>query len=113
MNKQEIFNRVMRHLRKQGKRSVNKAGMCLYRGPNGTRCAIGALIPNELYDERFEGNSANIPEIVFAAGLPHSHTFAKDIQKIHDLARDDHFLEDIEMRAAIVAKRHNLKVPGA
>jgi hypothetical protein len=29
--------------------------MCLYRGPNGTKCFAGALLPDELYDPEFEG----------------------------------------------------------
>ena len=27
---------------------------CLYRGPNGNKCAIGALIPDDMYDPKMD-----------------------------------------------------------
>lgn len=30
---------------------------CSYRTPEGRKCAVGCTIPDELYDEEFEGNS--------------------------------------------------------
>lgn len=60
MNKHEIFNKVARHLIKQGGRAMEN-GVCRYRGPAGTKCAIGALIPDELYDPEIESKSiANV-----------------------------------------------------
>jgi hypothetical protein len=35
--------------------SVTEKGECLYRGPNGTRCAVGLLIPDEAYFPALEG----------------------------------------------------------
>ena len=40
-------------------RSFIKSEGCLYRGPNGTKCAVGALIPDELYKEEIEGWNIN------------------------------------------------------
>ena len=54
---QEIFDTIAVHLLKQGVRSVNSYGVCLYRGPNGLRCAISALIPDELYMPEIENVS--------------------------------------------------------
>ena len=54
MTGQEIFDGVLAHLRKQGKASVNDVGKCAYRGEGGTACAVGCLIPDELYDPRIE-----------------------------------------------------------
>ena len=55
MNNQQAFNKMVRHLRKQNKRSANKdAGICRYRTYDGLRCAVGALIPNRLYDSHIE-----------------------------------------------------------
>lgn len=31
---------------------------CLYRGPNGRKCAVGMFIPDDKYSERMEGKSA-------------------------------------------------------
>ena len=54
MTEQEIFDSVLAHLRKQGRASVNGQGKCAYRGEGGTSCAVGCLIPDELYDSRIE-----------------------------------------------------------
>jgi NADPH:quinone reductase-like Zn-dependent oxidoreductase len=54
MKPQVIFNKVVRHLFKQNKKCVSEDGTCVYRGPNNTKCAVGALIPNHLYNEEME-----------------------------------------------------------
>lgn len=54
MNAQDIFDKVVKHLRKQdGKALIN--GLCAYRGDGGRKCAFGVLIPDKLYDKKFEG----------------------------------------------------------
>ena len=60
MKRQDIFDTVVRHLRAQKQRALEKHGMdmCAYRAPDGLKCAIGCLIPDELYDPLFEGKSA-------------------------------------------------------
>lgn len=55
MTAQEIFDTVLAHLRKQGKASTNRSNGCRYRGEGGTSCAVGCLIPDELYDPVIEG----------------------------------------------------------
>lgn len=49
MNAQEIFDTVIHHLLRQGVPS-RRDSACLYRGPNGTSCAVGCLIPDEMYN---------------------------------------------------------------
>lgn len=47
---QEIYDQVCAHLAKQGRRSmipINGKAICAYRGNGGTKCAVGALIPDE------------------------------------------------------------------
>ena len=34
-------------------------GLCEYRTPDGAKCAIGCMIPDEYYDKNMEGNSAD------------------------------------------------------
>lgn len=55
--KQETFDMAVGHLIKQGQRAISEDGTnaCLYRGSEGTKCAVGALIPDELYTEEIEG----------------------------------------------------------
>lgn len=45
---QAAFNKVARHLLRQNERSATEDGTCLYRGPRGLRCAVGALIPRRI-----------------------------------------------------------------
>lgn len=62
MNKQQLFNTVATHLIQQGKPSAiittSKLGekdvTCLYRAPDGCRCAVGCLIDDEVYTTEIE-----------------------------------------------------------
>ena len=55
MNKQEIFSKIVTHLLRQNAKSMDEEEHCMYRGSNGTMCAVGCLIPDELYNEGMEG----------------------------------------------------------
>ena len=48
---QEVFDVVAKHLLTQNAKSMDDPWdeMCAYRGENGRRCAVGALIPDDLY----------------------------------------------------------------
>lgn len=48
MNNQEAFDKVCDHLMQMIVPS-KEDGLCVYRGENGLKCAIGTLIPDELY----------------------------------------------------------------
>lgn len=92
MDQQQIYNIVKRHLLKQGARSQDTQEHCLYRGPRGLKCAIGALIKDEFYNPALEDKSANQPEVLDALrrsfGLHPSQLmdvfFLSDLQEIHD-----------------------------
>ena len=52
---EELFNRVRTHLLTQAKKSIDPAtDNCLYRGPDGTKCAVGILISDKYYSEYLE-----------------------------------------------------------
>ena len=55
---QQIFDTVATHLIKQGKPALNAAGLCRYRGLEGSKCAFGVLISDEMYHDKFEGYAA-------------------------------------------------------
>jgi hypothetical protein len=75
MDTQAVVNKVLKHLWDQGRVSHEPyVGGCAYRGMDGTKCAIGILIPDEIYSPNMEGMSfhqlcrqhnavANLPEI--------------------------------------------------
>lgn len=57
MDQQQIFNQVVEHLARQKEAAVGASGQCALRGSNGTRCAIGLLIPDADYVEEMEKDS--------------------------------------------------------
>lgn len=64
MQPQEIFDTVTRHLAKQGRRAVVKTEYgdlrCVYRAPDGSKCAAGALLPDDSYDPEMEGAASRM-----------------------------------------------------
>lgn len=66
-NQTKIFNIVKDHLLKQGVRSMLPMGDdCAYRGKDGLKCAVGALIKDEHYHEGLEGAAAVSPMVQVA-----------------------------------------------
>ena len=59
MTHQEIFNKVITHLRQQGRPAMgdrrNGENYCLYAAPNGDACAVGCLINPNAYHPDIEG----------------------------------------------------------
>lgn len=49
LTNQEIFDKALAHLRKQGTASAVEYGVCSYRDGRGKACAVGALIPDYAY----------------------------------------------------------------
>lgn len=50
-----VLKRIADHLAKQRGQSRGESHFqCLYRGPNGMKCAVGCLIPDDAYDEKIE-----------------------------------------------------------
>lgn len=94
MTRQEIYDRVASHLLSQMEVSRRPGGFCLYRGPRNLKCAIGALIPDELYDTSFDdtggGLSAHalpdrVLESIFGRGYNEDECRFLDIlQAVHD-----------------------------
>ena len=62
--------------------------MCLYRGPNGTKCFVGALIPDKYYSSGKEGGGglAETPSRVgdLMKSLGHDVALLNACQDIHD-----------------------------
>jgi len=58
MDTQAVVDKVLKHLWDQGECSRDPFGSeCAYRGRNGTKCAIGILIPDDIYSPNMEGMS--------------------------------------------------------
>jgi hypothetical protein len=61
---QEVFTISATHLLRQNAKSMailkgDGSPSCAYRGDDGMMCAVGCLIPDELYDPSLEGKTAD------------------------------------------------------
>lgn len=93
MTRQEIFNKVARHLLTQGRAAMVDSVACRYRMEleDGCvlKCAVGCLIPDEDYSESMEGRTlwGNNPvrTILRRIGVqdPDIHMLC-DLQACHD-----------------------------
>ena len=117
MNKQEIYDRVKKHLLTQNVRSTEWQGSspeCKYRGDNGTKCAIGALIPDRLYSTDMEGSSVSglseryacTFDKIFGNTLAHDDLLMllRDLQVTHD----NFYPKDWKAELTYVANKHGL-----
>lgn len=101
MTHQEIFDVVSAHLRTMPARSFDSsdgAKACAYRGDNGGKCAVGILIPNNLYSPAMEGGDVSTvlenislgifgdkPEMIaFGSMLERNKELLLQMQLIHD-----------------------------
>jgi hypothetical protein len=66
INNQGAFDTALLHLLNQGHRSVSASGRSQLRTPRGEKSAIGALIPDGLYQKSMEGKT--VQQLLAAAG---------------------------------------------
>lgn len=133
MTPQDIFDTVAAHLYKQNKRSYKgnarmSGGFCVYRSPEGLKCAVGCLIPDEDYDPRMDDNECMrggtyvsklvdlAPELGFRLPAYFSANVAllASLQRAHDGAdivnADKTFNRAaLKDKLQLVANDHNLK----
>lgn len=73
MNNQQAFDKIVKHLKDQKwvqamGRLSHSASTCSFRGVEGRKCAVGCLIPDNLYKEEMEDAcvghvQSQVPEI--------------------------------------------------
>jgi len=88
-------------------------GACVYRAPDGNKCAAGHLIPDEKYDPAMEGGALlNRPEVVEAIGLKHDTTeldLLRELQIAHDNSSGyEGFMSDWLRRVRSVGEKYGL-----
>lgn len=109
MTNQEVFDKVVTHLRKQGCKSfhhIQNGGGCAYRGSHDMKCAAGCLIPDEKYGIELEGKDWRDISHLFPEYLG-SHRLISDLQKIHD----SYAVGDWESAFKKTAEIYELTVP--
>ena len=109
MNNQEVYDKVKAHLLTQNAKSISKDGFCKYRMIRSTkRCAIGCLIPDNLYEKEMEGNAVHnllhdFPKVKeFFDGV--SSNLLDALQSVHDSELVKNWPRELEA----VAKNYNL-----
>jgi hypothetical protein len=112
MTLQEIYSTVRTHLLTQNDKALGPLGACVYRTADGRRCAVGCLIPDDIYEPELEGNAYFSGRVIVA--LKKAGVFVNaeqniwgllgDLQQVHDS------LSPVEWKDALdnVAGRHNL-----
>jgi len=89
---QEIFDISASHLLKQGQRATSKSkNACVYRHSSGRKCAVGILIPDELYKPAMDKNGVGVntlmrdyPSLFPYLGGEKSVALVGRLQTIHD-----------------------------
>ena len=120
MTPQEIFDTVARHLFTQGTRAYDEIiDQCQYRGPGGTKCAVGCLIPDEAYSRDMEGwpvenvvvsfgNNSAEPRPGFPVWLEDNASLLACLQAVHDRKESWDSEDTLHSALAKVARRCNL-----
>ncbi len=90
LSEQQIFDRVGIHLLKQKQKSMD-GEQCVYRAPDGLRCAVGVLIADKHYDPAFEGEGVqaismgDLGEALQKSGIATGHfPLLVELQEVHD-----------------------------
>jgi hypothetical protein len=130
---QDIFDQAVDHLRTQNSIAM-EGDMCMYRTPDGKKCAAGAFISDEEYERSMEGKqilaegfwAIVLKKFPYVAGIPkgyNSENEATDkvptnlkllraLQTVHDhfvVARWEKELRDVAERFNIVYTPPNNK----
>lgn len=112
MTPQEIFDTVATHLFTQGKRAMDpNTDRCAYRTPDGKKCAIGCLIPDELYDQGMEGYSVSClvdAKFLLPSFFNRNLRLLSSLQSVHDGIGCWSSKESLRAELAKVADIYNL-----
>ena len=116
MTRQEMFDKAYRGLAAQSFRPSKKegpSGDCVYRGPNGMKCAVGFLIDDEtaLRMEGY-GQIKNCFECEIAMPFDRKDVeFLSSLQDAHDRSRFPSKHDSMKKMLEKVAVDFNLTVP--
>lgn len=112
---QATFDKILLFLLDQG-RQASDGHNCLYRAPDGCKCAFGCLIPDETYAaDNWEGKIVaylvEIGQVEFDSRV--TQNLCADAQLIHDKFSDSfgEFRSYIIIQFKELARRYDLKMP--
>lgn len=99
--KETMIAHVMFNFNGKSEKPHPKDGtVCLYRGPNETKCAVGMFIPDSLYEKKMDyAKNITLLTIFQEYGLkdimPLSLFDMSELQLIHDSSDPDETLDDM------------------
>ena len=100
---QELYDYIVEAIVKQGRPSLGDNDRCLYRGPDGLKCAYGHVHPDSMYDKRMEDCTLaelHRQERIPASLVPHVKMLA-ELQACHDRSSSHRdFVDVFKERAA-------------
>lgn len=122
MNKQEIFDKVLNHMRNQKLPARNNGSCVYYDETTNRKCAIGCLIPTEQYDPMFDtaifchvGVNVTVQKALENVGIKINEDmleFLDQLQLIHDgIESPWSIIQESEMKE--VAEKHSLNYVAA
>ncbi len=95
----QLFDKSVAAVIAQGKPAMNTFETCMYRAPDGTRCALGHLIPDEDYVPDMDHGAILATEIIKRLKLPGELPIWLQLQTAHDQADRTDFVADFTRRA--------------
>lgn len=112
---QSIYDTVLAHLRTQGEHAY-ESGRCAYRTRSGQKCAVGCLIPDDVYTPEIEGNAVSAApkaavdlfDALEVCGLLPFKDLLSDLQHAHDADLRKYGLPGFETAMERVARMHRL-----
>jgi hypothetical protein len=126
VSKQAVADFIVARMKEQRRGSAkfydeegyrDEVEMCLYRGPEGAKCAVGHLIPDRQYRKGMDADSGLPVEQLMLEYFPaYSEDtdklyFLKHLQMAHDGAAsefDDEFVDEFIRRVTSVYHNHKL-----
>lgn len=118
MNKQEIFEKVAKHLLVQNEQSSDPIyDKCMYRDPDGRKCAVGCLIPDDKYfpmmDFMFQPlyNNSSVKHALGDAGIDVENLEIMNLLQALQSTHDSYQPEEWVKRLKSVALMHKLDTP--
>ena len=113
-SEQELYDYIGTFLIKQGKQSKDDNG-CVYRSPNGTKCAVGCVLSNSYYRKRMDNDGYSVLELIENFKLPNFFQkfdeFLDDAQNVHDNNRNwNDGIHSFKKVWHFIGLKHNLDV---
>lgn len=98
LTKQAIFDKVATHLLTQKKKSRDpKIKTCLYRGPNGLKCAVGCLLRDD--EITMKENDYTVWSLKLPNTLLGQEYFLRELQIIHDTNKPSKWINKLSLLA--------------